>query len=71
MRSGVKKYAGWCTRIPKSSSDDPLFVLFHFCCIFLIRLLAVPGQYNTTYAHVKNKTLDQKIIKNAVTQSEK
>ena len=43
--SGVKKYAGWCTRIPKSSSDDPFLALFHFFDIFLIRLLAVPGQY--------------------------
>ena len=44
-RSGVKKYAGWCTRIPKSSSDDPFLTLFYFSGIFLIRLLAVPGQY--------------------------
>ena len=44
-RSGVKKYAGWCTRIPKSSSDDPFFALFHFLGIFLIRLFVVPRQY--------------------------
>ena len=43
-RSGVKKYAGWCTRIPKSSSDDPFLALFHFLGIFLIRLFVVPGQ---------------------------
>ena len=38
MRSGVKKYAGWRTRIPKSSSGDPFLRS-------LIRLLAVPGWY--------------------------
>jgi len=40
-RLGVKKYAGWCTRIPKSSSDDPCLALFHFFCIFLIRLFVL------------------------------
>ena len=42
--SGVKKYAGWCIRIAKSSTDDLILALFHFLGIFLIRLFVVPGQ---------------------------
>ena len=42
--SGVKKYARWCIRIAKSSTDDPILALFHFFGIFLIRLFVVPGQ---------------------------
>ena len=33
-RSGVKKYARWCTRIPKTSSDDPCLALFHIFAFF-------------------------------------
>ena len=33
--SGVRKYAEWCIRIAKSSTDDPKTVIFYFFDVFL------------------------------------
>ena len=53
--SGVKKYVGWCIRIAKSSTDDPILTLFYFFFAFFDQIVAAANAAATTHLSVGNK----------------
>ena len=61
-RSGVTKYAGWCTRIPKSSSDDLFLGLFHFCWHLSHSSFGSAGKVVVTASHDETHRLRTSLL---------